>query len=111
MKRYVVLALALAGCDHAPKCQEFDAGVMACATATIVRWEYKTIAVEAPFDQYITLDEGRLDALGMEGWELVSTWVEPESSVLGFSDVEYTTGVAPRVRPVRATLLFKRPVW
>lgn len=110
-------------------------GVYACASSLMnctplptqpapamqfLTWKYKILFVEAPAKARtgadalavasIPLDEGQLDALGKEGWELVTSYIEDETSFPNLGDTKYVTGLQPNVRPRRATLVFKHAV-
>jgi hypothetical protein len=82
-------------------------------------WEYKVVAVSpkgnvertgaAAFSTVtITPSDSELDALGAEGWELVTSYLEMESAYPNFGDEKYVTGLQPNVRPQRVILIFKR---
>ncbi|HOI92042.1 MAG TPA: hypothetical protein PLK28_16190 [Candidatus Rifleibacterium sp.] len=49
-----------------------------------------------------------LDALGSSGWELVSTYLETETSYPNFGDNNYVTGIQPNIRPQRLVCIFRR---
>lgn len=85
------------------------------------KWEYKTVTV-APSTKnnrigtgagdfnVIEQSEEQLNELGGEGWELVSSYLEMETSYANFGNQKYTSGLQPNVRPQDVVLLFKRPI-
>jgi len=87
------------------------------------QWEYRVVYVLAEDDDgaagrngpdaehYTTANptDAELNALGADGWELVSTYLELETAFPNFGDANYVTGLQPNVRPQRLVLLFKRP--
>lgn len=82
------------------------------------KWEYKVLPVsrdinliverESLYPSTITPNDSLLNALGLEGWELVSSYLEMETTHPNFGDSKYVTGLQPNVRPQRAILIFKR---
>jgi hypothetical protein len=56
----------------------------------------------------VTPGQSKLDELGAEGWELVSTYLEQETAYPNFGKDEYVTGLQPNVRPQRLVMVFKR---
>lgn len=90
------------------------------------KWEYRVEYVNAELphgmigetenhkslsSSFITIDTGRFDALGKQGWELVSTSLEEETIHPNFGNVDYVTGLQPNIRPQRLICIFKRPYW
>lgn len=84
------------------------------------KWEYKTVSVKpssksnkmgtgAGDFSTIELSEEQLNQLGIDGWELVSSYLEMETSYPNFADQRNVTGIKPNVRPQDVVLLFKRP--
>lgn len=85
------------------------------------KWEYKTVTV-APSTKnnrigtgagdFSTIEQSdeQLNELGGEGWELVSSYLEMETSYANFGNQKYTSGLQPNVRPQDVVLLFKRPI-
>ncbi|MFK7604163.1 hypothetical protein ACI3L1_18360 [Deinococcus sp. SM5_A1] len=59
-------------------------------------------------DRDIELDDAQLAALGLQGWELVSTITELETTHPNFGNSQYVTGLQPNIRADRAVLVFKR---
>lgn len=89
-------------------------------TTQTQKWEYKTITLyasesndrtgdEALNYNTIEISESKLNQLGEEGWELVSSDIEMETAYPNFGNSEYVTGIQPNVRPQCVKLLFKRP--
>jgi hypothetical protein len=89
------------------------------------RWEYMTLPINAEVpikisslgENYASLsyatipvDKEKLNKLGKDGWELVSTFVEVETSHPNFGKEDYVTGIQPNVRPQRLVCIFKRPI-
>lgn len=82
------------------------------------KWEYKVLPVsrdinpiverESLYPSTVTPNDSTLNALGMEGWELISSYLEMETTHPNFGDSKYVTGLQPNVRPQRAILIFKR---
>lgn len=81
-------------------------------------WEYKTLnfygsggdRTGSGAGQYsnIIIPESKLNELGAEGWELVSTSLEMETAYPNFGDSRYVTGLQPNVRPQSLICIFKR---
>ena len=84
------------------------------------KWEYKVLTVsnegfdrsgsEAMKATKVSPTESELNGLGAEGWELVASYLELETSHPNFGNETYVTGLQPNIRPQRAILLFKRPL-
>lgn len=87
----------------------------------VQKWEYKTIMV-GPTEQNartgngaakfntINISEETLNELGNEGWELIDSYLEMETSYPNFGNNEYVTGLQSNVRPQLIKLIFKRSV-
>ena len=85
----------------------------------IPKWEYKTINLEATNQGLYTtnnfnstkieLTENMINEYGLEGWELIDTYLEMETVHPNYGDSEYVTGLQPNIRPQRLVLIFKRP--
>ena len=86
------------------------------------RWEYCVLqapakasvpglpeSVEELMSKRFDVPESLLNGLGKEGWELVGTIPEVETSHPNFGSSEYVTGLQPNVRSCRVTLIFKLP--
>jgi hypothetical protein len=90
----------------------------------IGRWEYKVVEF-APKPQFafgtagrsgvdalqpatIQIDAARLQSLGDDGWELVSSFLEMETAFPNFGNDDFVTGLRENVRPQKATFIFKR---
>jgi flagellar FliL protein len=95
------------------------------------KWEYKTIEISAQTDEYMrNIDPVKyliysdafekiaykmvpnftpnLNELGMQGWELVSTFIELETTHPNYGDDDYVSGLQPNVRPNKLVCIFKR---
>lgn len=82
------------------------------------KWEYKVLPVYSDINpkveiaslsySTVTPNDSTLNVLGLEGWELVSSYLEMETTHPNFGDSKYVTGLQPNVRPQRAVLIFKR---
>ncbi|MGI5843183.1 MAG: hypothetical protein ACOX9B_03245 [Candidatus Xenobium sp.] len=86
------------------------------------RWEYRVLQIPAKssmpdlpevvenlISKQFDIPEYLLNNLGMEGWELVGTIPEVETSHLNLGSSEDMTRLQPKVRSCRVTLIFKRP--
>jgi len=58
----------------------------------------------------INISDDDLVLLGAQGWELVSTTLEMETSFPNFGNASYVTGIQSNVRPQRLICIFKRPI-
>lgn len=87
-------------------------------------WEYKTVSVLADLPRNAIRQNEQalafkvipdLDPIlrepGQEGWELVATIVEHETSHPNFGKEDYVTGLQPNIRPQRLLCIFKRSTW
>jgi hypothetical protein len=82
------------------------------------KWEYKVVPIakdaktfgelKANLPTTVTPSDSTLNALGLEGWELVTSYLENETTHPNFGDSQYVTGLQPNIRPQRAILIFKR---
>ena len=82
------------------------------------KWEYKTIDFGSEGHDRtgdgsgkfhsINPSEESLNKLGIEGWELVTSYLEMETAWVNFGNNEYVTGLQPNVRPQRVVFVFKR---
>lgn len=86
-----------------------------CVCACTSNWEYKIITVKGAekestkFDtKEFALTKDSLNALGKDGWELVSTYETTETVHPNFGNSEYVTGLQPNVRTAEINLVFKR---
>jgi hypothetical protein len=85
-----------------------------------IRWEYKIVKYfnqgyertgsEAGKYSSVIVPENELNELGKQGWELVSTTLEMETSYPNFGSAEYVTGIQPNVRPQDIICIFKKPL-
>jgi hypothetical protein len=85
-----VASVVIPGCDSKP----IDVGMP--ELHELPRWEYR-ILVWSEWEHQVHLEEAAANAIGSEGWELTTSWFEPEVP-------------APSIdmRPMRAVLLFRR---
>ena len=93
-------------------------GLRATILAPLERWEYKVVPVMAEGHDRTgsaalrvssaTPDSQAISKLGDEGWDLVASYLEMETSYPNFGSAQYVTGLQPNVRPQRVVLLFKR---
>ena len=58
----------------------------------------------------VYISEERLDMLGLEGWEVVGSYLEMETAYPNFGDSNYVTGIQPNVRPQKVVVILKRPI-
>ena len=123
----LLLALLLAGCEEKPLTMEppfpppkADAGpafndVYDPFHQGKIVWEYKTLVLSRPThdahgpnalatNEWESRDDA-FNALGNLGWELVSSWVELETSFPYVENKQMTS-----VRPARTVHIFKRRV-
>jgi len=56
----------------------------------------------------VNVDVNQLTSLGSQGWELVSSYLEMETSYVNFGKNEYVTGIQPNIRPQSVICIFKR---
>lgn len=83
-------------------------------------WEYKTVKfygddlsrVDQNAFKYnsIYISQNKLDELGKDGWELVSTSLEMETAFPNFGSEQYVTGIRENVRPQCLICIFKRKI-
>jgi len=95
----------------------------------VPKYAYKVINVQAQFSKVSTnvlglspennsrlngtnvnFSDDDLTLLGKEGWELVDTILEMETTHPNYGNTEYVSGLQPNIRPQRAVLLFRRPI-
>lgn len=86
----------------------------------IPTWEYKVVSIEATEDityiqnelnpTEVQLTEDMINTYGVEGWELVDSYLEVETVHPNYGNDEYVTGLQPNVRPQRLVLIFKKPL-
>ena len=83
-------------------------------------WEYKVVAVysegndriddEALAFGSVSPSESEMNTLGLQGWELATSYLEMETAYPNFGNQGYVTGIQPNVRPQRVVFIFKRPL-
>ncbi len=78
------------------------------------KWEYKIVKVvgETATDftpRSFNDPTGQLNSLGEEGWELVDTYTEVETTHPNFGNSEYVTGLQPNSRTSVVNFVLKRP--
>lgn len=86
----------------------------------IPKWEYKVVYLEATESgvymqdelnpSKIELTEDMINTYGLEGWELVDTYLEMETVHPNYGNEDYVTGLQPNIRPQRLVLMFKKPL-
>lgn len=101
---------------------------LACVIIGLLAWNtfkskpkytYKVINVQAQFNKgtatdadlnttSVNLKDEELSLLGNDGWELVGTFLEVETTHPNYGKSEYVTGLQPNIRPQKAVLLFKK---
>lgn len=111
------LLSSLGACAVTTKQQSLPDPAITITTA-LPRWEYKTLELVPPphartgndamLDNMIPLSDEDMNALGAEGWELVSTWLEPETAYPAVGGDRYVPFLKENIRPLRVVLLFKR---
>jgi hypothetical protein len=86
------------------------------------KWDYQTVEILAKTSSAASIDENyeklayktvpdfssRLESLGSQGWELVGTFLEHETSHPNFGKEDYVTGLQPNTRPQKLVMIFKR---
>ncbi len=101
---------------------------LACVIIGLLAWNtvkskpkftYKVINVQAQFDKgkttnsdlnttSVNLKDEELSLLGNDGWELVGTFLEEETTHPNYGNSSYVTGLQPNIRPQRAVMIFKK---
>ena len=98
-------------------------------TPKALKYAYKVINVQAQFNKKptdagvytqsndaaigttsVNLKDEELTILGNEGWELVGTFLEEETTHPNYGNSQYVTGLQPNIRPQRAVMIFRRLV-
>lgn len=89
-------------------------------TKSAPKYQYKVVSVQAQFKKgaglvnsdlgptQIGVQDEELSLLGKDGWELVDTMVEVETTHPNFGNSEYVTGLQPNIRPQRAVMIFRK---
>jgi hypothetical protein len=79
------------------------------------KWEYKVVkiaGVEGARGVYSAMSfndpSGQLNALGEEGWEVVSSYTEENTVHPNFGNAEYVTGLQPNTRTAVVNFVLKR---
>lgn len=90
---------------------------VACKAAP-AHWEYQTVVTYSEGSERtgeaamkfasVTPDIAKLNELGAEGWELVTSYLEMETAYPNFGSSNYVVGLQPNVRPQRVVMIFKR---
>jgi hypothetical protein len=101
MKLLIVIIFFIISCSENPKNWEYK-------VERFVNNGYQRTGEEAAKPSVINITEARLNELGGEGWELVSTSIEMETSYVNFGSEKYVTGLQPNVRPQSIICIFKR---
>lgn len=112
MKKFIYLVVTLTACM----------GLVSCGGqgSTDLKWEYKVIRANGVIDpdyenhgefapKYVIVTDDELNELGADGWELVGTYNETETTYPNWGNEKYVTGIQPNVRTKSVTLIFKRP--
>ena len=85
----------------------------------ITKWEYTTldfypqnnndrIGESALGYNSVTCSKTSLNSMGEKGWELVSTYLETETSFPNLGDRNIVDGIRSNIRPQRVVCIFKR---
>jgi hypothetical protein len=112
-----LICITAAAMGLALSCTEHAATTPVTTIST--KWEYKVVYVDALTHikmgdaamelNGIDLVATDLDGYGKDGWELATSYLEPETAYPNLSEnPKYVTGLQPNVRPKRVVLLFKR---
>jgi hypothetical protein len=83
------------------------------------KYAYKAISVQAQFAKSgaadsdlntttVGIKDEELSILGSEGWELVGTFLEMETTHPNYGNSSYVMGLQPNVRPQKAVMIFKK---
>ena len=84
-------------------------------------WEYKVVRAGGICDpgikteysdfasKFLVVSENEINQLGNEGWELVGTYTELETTHPNYGNDKYVTGIQSNTRSSAVTLIFKRP--
>jgi hypothetical protein len=64
---------------------------------------------EAKEQTSVRIDVKKLDGIGGDGWELVSTYLEMQTAFYNFGASDLHTGIKENVRPQAVVAIFKRP--
>ncbi len=102
MKKIIILlfaAILFAACDNQKK------------------WEYREVVIEGRefsngwgemSSRSFASNEAKLNVMGQEGWELVSSYTITETVHPNFGDKRYVTGLQPNTRTSEIVFIFKR---
>ena len=83
------------------------------------KWEYKELVVEGysyefageqskMYSRMFGSNESKLNQMGQQGWELVSSYPIIETVHPNFGDKRYVTGLQPNTRTSKIVFIFKR---
>lgn len=79
------------------------------------KWEYQIVkiaGVQGNRGDYSALSfsdpTGKLNALGKDGWEVVSSYTEENTVHPNFGNADYVTGIQPNTRTAVVNIILKR---
>lgn len=79
------------------------------------QWEYRVLTVEGEqnyngdfFPMSFTDPSSKLNALGKEGWEVVTSYTEVQTVHPNYGNSEYVTGLQPNTRTSTINFVLKR---
>lgn len=114
----LLFGASLLGCEDRPIV--LPGSSVATAPMMEEQWEYKVFVIAAPTHERqgenalasneLIVDNEALNKMGLDHWELTTSWLEMETAYPNLGKASYVTGLNPNVRPMRAVLLFKRRI-